>query len=160
MNTALDIRADLTQPNADSIPAVAVSALTVRFGELVAVDSVSFEVPPGEVYGLLGPNGAGKTTTIRVLTTLLPPTSGRTLVFGLDVRRNSMAVRQSIGYVPQQLGIDAALTGWENVWLFARLFTSIDVNVVNGLPTRLRSWDCRRRPGAWPERTRAAWFAG
>lgn len=122
MNTALDIRADLTQPNADSIPAVAVSALTVRFGELVAVDSVSFEVPPGEVYGLLGPNGAGKTTTIRVLTTLLPPTSGRTLVFGLDVRRNSMAVRQSIGYVPQQLGIDAALTGWENVWLFARLF--------------------------------------
>ena len=67
-------------------PALLVDDLVVRFGELEAVGGVSFAVAPGEVFGLLGPNGAGKTTTIRVLTTLLPPTDGRALVAGYDVR--------------------------------------------------------------------------
>jgi ABC-2 type transport system ATP-binding protein len=86
------------------------------------VDGISFKVMPGEIFGLLGPNGAGKTTTIRVLTTLLPLRRGRVEIFDLDVRRQAMAIRQIIGYVPQQLSIDGTLTGWENVWLFARLF--------------------------------------
>jgi ABC-2 type transport system ATP-binding protein len=109
-------------PAAETEPAVLVRDLCVRFDSVRAVDGVSFQVMPGEIFGLLGPNGAGKTTTIRVLTTLLPPGSGQASVFGLEVRRASMAIRQIIGYVPQQLSIDGSLTGWENVWLFARLF--------------------------------------
>src|SRR5579864_8175842 len=103
-------------------PAVHVENLTVTFDSVRAVDGISFDVRPGEIFGLLGPNGAGKTTTIRVLTTLLPLRSGQASIYGLDVRRESMAIRQIIGYVPQQLSIDSSLTGWENVWLFARLF--------------------------------------
>ncbi len=105
-----------------SVQAVSVRDLRIQFESVRAVDGISFEVHPGEVFGLLGPNGAGKTTTIRVLTTLLPPQSGGAHVFELDVRRNAMAIRQIIGYVPQQLSIDGTLTGWENIWLFARLF--------------------------------------
>jgi ABC-2 type transport system ATP-binding protein len=112
--------AAMTRP--DAARAVLVEDLAVQFDAVRAVDGISFQVRPGEVYGLLGPNGAGKTTTIRVLTTLLAASSGHASIFGLDVRRASMAVRQIIGYVPQQLSIDSSLTGWENVWLFARLF--------------------------------------
>jgi ABC-2 type transport system ATP-binding protein len=74
------------------------------------------------VFGLLGPNGAGKTTTIRVITTLLPVGPGRVWIFGLDAARNRMPVRRLLGYVPQLLSADAALTGRENVSLFAALF--------------------------------------
>ncbi|HXA29405.1 MAG TPA: ATP-binding cassette domain-containing protein [Candidatus Angelobacter sp.] len=101
---------------------IACDDLHVSFGEVHAVDGVSFRVEAGEVYGLLGPNGAGKTTTIRVITTLVPPESGGVRVFGLDVRRDAMRVRHAIGYLPQQLSADGGLTGYENVWLFARLF--------------------------------------
>jgi ABC-2 type transport system ATP-binding protein len=79
-------------------------------------------VSRGEVFGLLGPNGAGKTTTIRVLNTLLPVQEGTVEVFGRDVSKSPMAVRRLIGYVPQQLSIEGALTGRENVTWFARLF--------------------------------------
>jgi ABC-2 type transport system ATP-binding protein len=108
----------------DTVPAPAVSIrdLHVRFGETTAVGGIDLEVGDGEVFGLLGPNGAGKTTTIRVLTTLLPATSGSAAVFGVDVARRPMEVRRMLGFVPQQLSADAALTGRENVSLFARLF--------------------------------------
>jgi ABC-2 type transport system ATP-binding protein len=102
--------------------AITVEGLTYRFGDHVAVDDVSLSVEPGEVFGLLGPNGAGKTTTIRVITTLLPLQEGQVRVLGLDVARTKMRVRRSLGYVPQQLSAEAALTGRENVMLFARLF--------------------------------------
>ena len=105
-----------------SRPAVAARDLVCRFGPVRAVDDLSFEVAEGEVFGLLGPNGAGKTTVIRVVTTLLKPAAGTTRVFGLDTRRSTMRVRRLIGYVPQQLSIDGQLTGWENTWLFARLY--------------------------------------
>ena len=82
---------------------VLVDGLVVRFGEVEAVAGVSFEVAAGEVFGLLGPNGAGKTTTIRVLTTLLKPAEGSAFVAGHDVVRDGLAVRQSIGYVPQAI---------------------------------------------------------
>ncbi|MEV0403398.1 ATP-binding cassette domain-containing protein [Actinoallomurus sp. NPDC050550] len=102
--------------------AVMCRGLRHAFGGNVAVDGVDLEVAEGEVFGLLGPNGAGKTTTIRLITTLLPATPGMVEVFGLDVARHRMAVRRAIGYLPQQLSADAALTGRENVELFARLF--------------------------------------
>jgi len=102
--------------------AVDVRGLRHRFGEHVAVDGIDLRVMPGEVFGLLGPNGAGKTTTIRVLNTLLPVQEGTVSIFGLDVRREQTAVRRLLGYVPQQLSIEAALTGRENVAWFARLF--------------------------------------
>jgi len=101
--------------------AVLVDGLVVRFGEIEAVGGVSFAVGAGEVFGLLGPNGAGKTTTIRVLTTLLRPTGGRALVAGHDVRRAGLAVRQEIGYVPQAISIDGALTASENLEFYGRV---------------------------------------
>ena len=104
------------------VAAVACSDLVYSFGPVRAVNGISFAVEPGEVFGLLGPNGAGKTTTIRILTTLLKPGGGSAQVFGLDVAHRSMQVRRLLGYVPQQLSIDAQLTGYENVWLFTRLF--------------------------------------
>lgn len=105
-----------------SQPAVRCTGLRHSFGTTVAVDGVDLSIESGEVFGLLGPNGAGKTTTIRMITTLLPVPAERIAVFGLDVARRRMAVRQLIGYVPQQLSADGALTGRENVSLFARLF--------------------------------------
>jgi ABC-2 type transport system ATP-binding protein len=102
--------------------AVACRGLRYRFGEYAAVDGIDLDVARGEVFGLLGPNGAGKTTTIRVLNTLLPVQEGSVAVFGRDVSKAPMAVRRLIGYVPQQLSIEAALTGRENVTWFARLF--------------------------------------
>jgi ABC-2 type transport system ATP-binding protein len=101
--------------------AVAADGLFVSFGDVRAVDGVSFSVAPGEVFGLLGPNGAGKTTTLRVLTTLLRPTAGRAWVAGYDVRAESLAVRASIGYVPQALSADGALTARENLEFYARV---------------------------------------
>ncbi|MEV5748065.1 ATP-binding cassette domain-containing protein [Actinoallomurus sp. NPDC052308] len=102
--------------------AVVCRGLRHAFGDKVAVDGVDLDVAEGEIFGLLGPNGAGKTTTIRLITTLLPAQAGMVEVFGLDVARHRMAVRRAIGYLPQQLSADAALTGRENVELFARLF--------------------------------------
>jgi len=98
------------------------SRLTRRFGKLTAVDELTMSVEPGEVFGLLGPNGAGKTTAIKMLTTLLPPTSGSATVAGFDVGRQSGQVRRNIGYVPQMLSADSSLTGYENLWVFARLY--------------------------------------
>ncbi|MGW5719193.1 ABC transporter ATP-binding protein [Amycolatopsis sp. NPDC003865] len=103
-------------------PAVRCTGLSHSFGTTRAVDGVDLEIAPGEVFGLLGPNGAGKTTTLRMITTLLPTAPERITVFGVDVARRRMAVRRLIGYVPQQLSADGALTGRENVALFARLF--------------------------------------
>lgn len=97
-------------------------ALTRRFGGLTAVDALTVSVGRGEVFGLLGPNGAGKTTVIKMLTTLLPPTSGIARVAGFDVARQSSDVRRRIGYVPQMLSVDGALTGYENLLIFAKLY--------------------------------------
>ena len=92
------------------------------FGDHLALDGIDLTVDRGEVFGLLGPNGAGKTTTIRLLNTLLPLQEGSIHVAGHDVSRAPMAMRRLLGYVPQQLSIEAALTGRENVTWFARLF--------------------------------------
>lgn len=97
-------------------------SLTRRFGELTAVDRFTLSVEAEETFGLLGPNGAGKTTVIKMLTTLLPITSGTARVAGYDVQRRANDVRRSIGYVPQILSADGTLTGYENLLVFARLY--------------------------------------
>jgi ABC-2 type transport system ATP-binding protein len=103
-------------------PALICEGVRYRYGDHVALDGVDLRVEHGEIFGLLGPNGAGKTTTIRIANTLLPMQEGRIEVLGFDVRRSKMGVRRRIGYVPQQLSIEAALTGRQNVAWFARLF--------------------------------------
>ena len=96
--------------------------LTHRYGDFTAVDDLTLQVRAGETMGLLGPNGAGKTTVVRVLTTLTPAQHGRVSIFGMDSRKRTMDIRHNIGYVPQQLSIESALTGRQNVELFARLY--------------------------------------
>jgi ABC-2 type transport system ATP-binding protein len=103
-------------------PAIDCRNLSHRYGDFTAVDDLSLQVRPGETLGLLGPNGAGKTTVVRVLTTLTPVQQGEVFVFGLDTRRHTMDIRYNIGYVPQQLSIEPALTGRQNVQWFARLY--------------------------------------
>jgi ABC-2 type transport system ATP-binding protein len=105
-----------------SSPMIEVVDLVKSFGDHKAVDTVSFSVNQGEVFGLLGPNGAGKSTIIKVLTTLLPLTSGRASVVGYDVTKQAMSVRRLIGYVPQALSADGTLTGYENLMVFAKLY--------------------------------------
>ena len=102
-------------------PAVEAIDLVKKFGDLTAVDHVSFSVPPGSVLGLLGPNGAGKTTTVRMLTTLSRPTSGTARVAGHDVTQEPDAVRRSMGLTGQAATVDELLTARENLWLIGRL---------------------------------------
>jgi len=104
------------------IDAIEVDGLTKRFGDFTAVDHISFRVNQGEVFGLLGPNGAGKSTLIRMLTTLVPPTSGVARVNGFDVAREANEVRKSIGVIPQAMTTDQDLTAVENMDIFAKLY--------------------------------------
>lgn len=101
---------------------VSTTSLTRRFGAVVAVDGISLAVKAGEIFGLIGPNGAGKSTLVKMLTTMLPPTSGRALVAGFDIARQPAQVRKHIGYVPQLLSADRELTGYENLLLSSRLY--------------------------------------
>jgi ABC-2 type transport system ATP-binding protein len=104
-------------------PILTTHELTRRFGDFTAVDRLSLTVNAGEIFGLIGPNGAGKTTTIKMLTTLLPISSGDASIAGFDVRRDAAQVRRNIGYVPQLISADAQVTGYENLWVFARLYS-------------------------------------
>ena len=99
-----------------------VKNLSKSFGEVKAVDDVSFTVAAGEVYGLLGPNGAGKTTTLRILATLLKPDSGGASVAGFDVREQPQQVRAAIGVVNGGMGLYDRLTGREILYYFGRLY--------------------------------------
>ena len=102
--------------------AVEVQNISKRFGALQAVDGVSFTVKTGEIFGLLGPNGAGKSTLIRMLTTLVPPTSGTAVVAGHDIIHDPTAVRERIGVIPQNMTSDPELTCAENIGIHARLY--------------------------------------
>ena len=112
--------------------AIEVHGVGKRFGEVVALDGLDLTVPAGTVFGLLGPNGAGKTTLVRILATLLAPSSGRAAVLGHDVVREPLAVRRRIGLAGQFAAVDEELTGRENVEMIARLY-------------RLPMGDARRR---------------
>ena len=102
--------------------AIEVENLMKRFGDFQAVDRLNFEVAQGEVFGLLGPNGAGKSTLIRMLTTLVPPTSGTARVNGFDIVRAPNDVRRCIGVIPQAMTSDLDLSANENMSIFARLY--------------------------------------
>jgi ABC-2 type transport system ATP-binding protein len=102
--------------------AIETIALTKRFGDMTAVDHIDLHIPYGQIFGLLGPNGAGKSTTVKMLTTLLDPSSGTAVVAGFDVVKAPAEVRRKIGYVPQMLSADGALTGRENLMLSAKLY--------------------------------------
>jgi ABC-2 type transport system ATP-binding protein len=106
-----------------TIVAVEVEKLRKCFDSFCAVDDVTFSVGYGEVFGLLGPNGAGKSTLIRVLVTLLPPTSGVARILGFDVVRDADQVRKSIGVIPQAMTSDLDLTAMENMQIFAKLYS-------------------------------------
>src|SRR5882724_13690479 len=102
--------------------AIDVRAIVKKFGDFTAVNGISFVVEEGETFGLLGPNGAGKSTLIRMLVTLLVPTSGVALVNGFDVVRQSDGVRKSIGVIPQAMTSDLELSVEENLIIFAKLY--------------------------------------
>jgi ABC-2 type transport system ATP-binding protein len=103
-------------------PAVHSEKLTKKFGDVTAVDNVTFDVNRGEVFGVLGPNGSGKTTTIRMLCGLLTPTSGTATVAGFDVRTQSEEIRRNIGYMSQRFGMYEDLTVEENLDFYSSLY--------------------------------------
>ena len=105
-----------------SVNMVEVWNLSKTFGNIKAVDNVSFEVKTGEIFGFLGPNGAGKSTTIHTLTTLMKPSSGKARVCGYDVDKNASEVRRNVGVVPQEYTADEDMTGRENIILCADLY--------------------------------------
>src|SRR6202790_5015113 len=102
--------------------AIEVLSLTRRYDSLVAVDHLTFSCPSGSTFGLIGPNGAGKSTLVKMLTTLLPPSSGTAKIAGWDLVQHPEAVRRNIGYVSQMLSADGDLTGYENLLISAKLY--------------------------------------
>jgi ABC-2 type transport system ATP-binding protein len=115
------MESELGRPVAEA-PAVETRELTRRFGDFTAVDHINLQISYGQIFGLLGPNGAGKSTTVKMLTTLLEPSSGSARVGGYDVQKSAPGVRRKIGYVPQMLSADGGLTGRENLMLGAKLY--------------------------------------
>lgn len=111
----------LNGQGASGTPMVCVSRLGVRYGKTWAVRQLSFDVPRGSFFGLIGRNGAGKSTTLKAILTLLPMHEGSVTVDDMDGRRDRAAIRQLLGYVPQSLSVDGALTAREHLTLFARL---------------------------------------
>ncbi len=103
--------------------AIDVREIVKKFGEFTAVKGISFSVEEGEIFGLLGPNGAGKSTLIRMMTTLLPPTSGTALINGFDVVKQSDGVRRAIGVIPQAMTSDLELSVEENLLIYAKLYS-------------------------------------
>ena len=102
--------------------AIDVQSVVKTFGTFTAVKGISFAVEDGEIFGLLGPNGAGKSTLIRMMTTLLPPTSGTVVINGFDVSKRADDVRRSIGVIPQAMTTDLELSVEENLLIFAKLY--------------------------------------
>lgn len=140
--------------------AIAVENIVKRYGDFEAVKGINFSVAEGEIFGLLGPNGAGKSTLIRMMTTLIPVTSGRALVGGHDVTKDSDAVRRMIGVIPQALTSDPDLTVDENLSIYAKLYgvgraertrninevlEAVDLLKWRSAPTKTLSGGMRRR---------------
>ena len=109
--------------------AVQANTLNKQFGQIKAVDGVSFNIKPGEIFGLIGPNGAGKTTTIRMVCTLIKPTSGDINIFGYDAVNQAEKARQIITYLPEESGVYPNLTGWEYLNFMAKLQAAPGTNI-------------------------------
>jgi len=101
--------------------AVEAVSLTKQFGQITALNGVNFSIAPGEIFGLIGPNGAGKTTTIRMVCTIIKPTSGSLSIFGYDSAKQAEKARQIITYLPEESGAYPNLTGWEYLNFMAKL---------------------------------------
>jgi ABC-2 type transport system ATP-binding protein len=101
--------------------AVEASSVTKKFGLIKALDEVSFNIKAGEIYGLIGPNGAGKTTTLRIICTLIKPTSGSVIIFGQNAVKQPEKTRQIVSYLPEESGAYPNLTGWEYLQFMAKL---------------------------------------
>lgn len=131
--------------SSDAPPAIEVSGLTKRYGRLVAVGYVSFEVKKGEIFGFLGPNGAGKTTTVRMLTGVIRPDDGTAFIMGH--RAGSLAAKQVAGVVPEMANAYPDLSGWDNLLLMANLYgvaTDLARGRATGLLEKLGLWQRRR----------------
>ncbi len=126
---------------------IKVENLVKKFGELVAVDNISFTVAPGEIFGFLGPNGAGKTTTINILCTLAKPTSGRATINDFDVVHQQKQVRQSIGLVFQDPSLDEQLSGLQNLRFHAMVYNipaSVREQRIKEVLNMTELWDRRK----------------
>jgi len=126
---------------------IRVEGLVKEYKPIRAVDSVTFEVKKGEIFGLLGPNGAGKTTTIKILTTLTKPSSGKAFIMGIDVGEHPELVKLHIGVVPQENNLDRELTAYENMLIYGMLHN------VKDLPSKIGDrlkmvdlWERRNEP--------------
>lgn len=121
--------------------------LTKKFGDLVAVDRLTVEIAPGEVFGFLGPNGAGKTTTVRMLTTLIGPTSGDAWVLGYDVREQEQDIRRHVGILTETPGLYERLSAWRNLVIYAELYEVEEVErQVEKYLRLLGLWERRLEP--------------
>jgi ABC-2 type transport system ATP-binding protein len=109
--------------------AVEAISLTKQFGQVRALDGVSFNIKPGEIYGLIGPNGAGKTTTLRIICTLIKPTTGTINIFGQDATRQPEKTRQILSYLPEESGVYPNLTGLEYLQFMAKLQSTPNTNL-------------------------------
>jgi len=126
--------------------AIEIKNLTKTFGDIVAIDGASFTVKDREIYGLIGPNGAGKTTTLRILSTLLKPTSGTATIFGNEVTKNPEAIREIISYLPEEAGAYQNLSGYEYLRFMAGFYSKDkesedemlkEAELISGLDERL-----------------------
>src|SRR5665213_1947763 len=106
----------------DNMAAIDVRNIVKKFGDFTAVNGISFSVEAGEIFGLLGPNGAGKSTLIRMMVTLLAPTSGTAVINGFDITKDADGVRRSIGVIPQAMTSDLELSVYENLLFYAKLY--------------------------------------
>jgi ABC-2 type transport system ATP-binding protein len=144
----------------EASPAICVQNIVKKYGDFEAVKGVNFEVADGEIFGLLGPNGAGKSTLIRMMTTLMPVTSGKAIVGGHDVTKAANEVRRMIGVIPQALTSDQDLTVEENLIIYAKLYSvprvqrekninevleAVDLTKWRGAQTKTLSGGMRRR---------------
>ena len=109
-------------PESAVSPVISVQSIDHRYDGRTALDNVSFDVRPAELFGLLGPNGSGKTTLFRILSTLMVPSSGRAVIMGFDAEREPAAVRRQIGVVFQAQSVDEKLTAYENLWHQGHLY--------------------------------------
>jgi ABC-2 type transport system ATP-binding protein len=163
MNSPANATTDVNrvgEPSSSAVAAIAVENIVKRFGAFEAVKGVNFSVADGEIFGLLGPNGAGKSTLIRMMTTLVPITSGKAFVAGFDVAKDPDDVRRVIGVIPQALTSDPDLTVEENLSIYAKLYSvpkgqreknmaevleAVDLTKWRGAQTKTLSGGMRRR---------------
>ncbi len=143
--TAADDTPDGTRESRDrdDAPAIVVEHLFKKFGDFTADEDLNFTVGRNEIFGILGPNGAGKSTLVRMLTTLIRPTSGRALVMGNDVVRRTAAVRHEIGVIPQASTVDSDLSAWESLDIYGKFYS------MSRRERRERSTELLQAVGLW-----------